>query len=83
MFDRSNIVVGLEVGTSKVCAIVGEVNSGGALSVIGVGQARSRGVRKGEVVAARVASEDIRAAIVEAFRADARVLRSWLGLPAV
>ncbi|MBI3191236.1 MAG: cell division protein FtsA [Pedosphaera parvula] len=81
MFDRSNIVVGLEVGTSKVCAIVGEVSPGGALSVIGVGQARSRGVRKGEIVDARVASEDIRAAIVEAEQmADAEIRSVYLGV---
>ncbi len=81
MFDRSNIVVGLEVGTSKVCAIVGEVNSSGALSIIGVGQARSRGVRKGEIVDARVASEDIRVAIVEAEQmADAEIRSVYLGV---
>ena len=48
MFDPASIVVGLEIGTSKVCAVVGEVNSAGGLNVIGVGQSRSRGVRKGE-----------------------------------
>ena len=41
------MIVGLDIGTSKVCAVVGEVNPGGALSVVGLGQATSRGVRKG------------------------------------
>ena len=45
MFDPASIIVGLELGTSKVCAVVGEVNSSGSLNIIGVGQARSRGVR--------------------------------------
>jgi cell division protein FtsA len=81
MFDRSNIVVGLEVGTSKVCAIVGEAGAGGALSIIGVGQAKSRGVRKAEIVDARLAAEDIRAAIVEAEEmADAEIRSVYLGV---
>ena len=42
MFDPSSIIVGLEIGTSKICAVVGEVNPSGALNIIGVGQARSR-----------------------------------------
>ena len=51
MFDQSSVIVGLEVGTSKICAVVGEVNSDSSgLSIIGVGQARSRGVRKAEIV---------------------------------
>ena len=66
MFDPSSIIVGLEAGTSKVCAVVGEVNAQGALNIVGVGQARSRGVRKGEMVDVALASEDIRNAIVEA-----------------
>jgi cell division ATPase FtsA len=49
MFDDSNIIVGLEIGTSKICAVVGEQNADGALNIIGLGQSRSRGVRKGEI----------------------------------
>src|SRR5438094_1859425 len=49
MFDPAAIIVGLEIGTSKICAVVGEINPAGALNIIGLGQARSRGVRKGEI----------------------------------
>src|SRR5216110_1775696 len=81
MFDPSSVIVGLEVGTSKVCAMVGEVNDAGALSVIGVGQSRSRGVRKGEIVDASLASEDIRNAVVEAEQmADVEVRSVYLGV---
>jgi cell division protein FtsA len=66
MFDESNIIVGLEIGTSKVCAVVGEQAADGALNIIGLGQSRSRGVRKGEVVDPKQAEEDVRNAIVEA-----------------
>ncbi|HEX7618294.1 MAG TPA: cell division protein FtsA [Verrucomicrobiae bacterium] len=66
MFDDSNIIVGLEIGTSKVCAVVGEQAGDGSLNIIGVGQARSRGVRKGEIVDPKQAEEDVRNAIVGA-----------------
>jgi cell division protein FtsA len=46
----SNIYVGLEIGTSKVCIIVGEVRGDGAIKILGVGQHPSAGVRKGEIV---------------------------------
>jgi cell division protein FtsA len=81
MFDPASIIVGLEIGTSKVCAVVGEVNSAGALNVIGVGQARSRGVRKGEIADASAAGEDVRNAIVEAEQmADVEIRSVYLGV---
>ena len=81
MFDDSNIIVGLEIGTSKVCAVVGEQAADGALNIIGLGQARSRGVRKGEVVDPKQAEEDVRNAIVEAEKmADAEISNVYLGV---
>ncbi|MGA1237113.1 MAG: cell division protein FtsA [Limisphaerales bacterium] len=77
----SSIIVGLEIGTSKVCAAVGEVSAEGNLSIIGVGQARSRGVRKGEIVDPSLAAEDVRNAIVEAEQmADVEVRSVYLGV---
>ncbi len=46
---RSNIYVGLEIGTSKMCVVVGEVKHDGTIKILGVGTAPSRGVRKGEI----------------------------------
>lgn len=83
MFSSSNnnIVVGLEVGTAKVCAVAGEYNEKGALTIIGVGQSESRGVRKGEVVDTVLAEEDIRAAIAEAeHNADIEIHNVFLGV---
>src|SRR6266571_5133729 len=81
MFDPSSIIVGLEVGTSKVCAVVGELSSEGALNLIGVGQARSRGVRKGEIADPPTAEEDVRQAIVEAEQmADVEIRSVHLGV---
>ncbi len=81
MFDDSKIVVGLEIGTSKVCAVVGEVGSEGALNIIGLGQSRSRGVRKGEIADTAQAEEDVRNAIVEAEQmADVEIRSVFLGV---
>lgn len=81
MFDDSNIIVGLEIGTSKICAVVGEVNPEGALNIIGLGQSRSRGVRKGEIVDTAQAEEDVRNAIVEAEQmADVEIRSVYLGV---
>jgi cell division protein FtsA len=81
MFDPASIIVGLEVGTSKVCAVVGELNSEGALNIVGLGQARSRGVRKGEIADAPAAEEDVRHAIVEAEQmADVEIRSVYLGV---
>jgi len=81
MFDDSNIIVGLEIGTSKVCAVVGELTADGGLNVIGLGQSRSRGVRKGEVADIPQAEEDVRNAIVEAEQmADVEIRSVFLGV---
>jgi len=81
MFDASSIIVGLEIGTSKICAVVGEINAANALNIIGLGQARSRGVRKGEIADAALASEDVRNAIVEAEQmANAEIRSVYLGV---
>jgi cell division protein FtsA len=66
MFETPNVIVGLEAGTSKICAVVGEMTEGGPPSIIGVGQCRSRGVRKGEIVDVAQAEEDIRVALGQA-----------------
>jgi cell division protein FtsA len=82
MFDSpSSIIVGLEIGTSKVCAVVGDFSADGALNVVGLGQARSRGVRKGEISDPSLSEEDVRHAIVEAEQmADVEIRSVYLGV---
>jgi cell division protein FtsA len=81
MFDSSSIIVGLEIGTSKICVVAGEINPASALNIIGVGQARSRGVRKGEIADATLAEEDVRNAIVEAEQmANVEIRSVYLGV---
>jgi cell division protein FtsA len=59
-------LVGLDLGTSKVAAIVGEVMSGGEVEIIGLGVAESQGIRRGAVVNLEAAVESIRKAVEEA-----------------
>src|SRR6266568_3112734 len=82
MFDSSSIIVGLEIGTSKICAVVGELNpDSSGLNIVGLGQAKSRGVRKGEICDAPAVEEDIRNAIVEAEQmADVEIRSVYLGI---
>ncbi len=61
-----NLVVGLDIGTSKVLAIVGEVNPTGAVEIIGVGHHPSRGMKKGVVVNIESTVQSIQRAIEEA-----------------
>ncbi|MFA6560811.1 MAG: cell division protein FtsA [Verrucomicrobiia bacterium] len=48
--SRPHCIVGLEIGTSKICTVVGELRDDGAVAIIGVGVCPSRGVRKAEIV---------------------------------
>jgi len=61
-----NLVVGLDIGTSKVLAIVGEVTATGEVEVIGVGHHPSRGMKKGVVVNIESTVQSIQRAIEEA-----------------
>ncbi len=47
---QERIIVGMDVGTTKICTVVGEVGRGSALNVLGVGVAQSHGLSKGMVV---------------------------------
>ena len=60
------IFVGLEIGTTKICVIVSEGRSDGTISILGVGETPSRGVRKGEIVDLATVTECVREAILDA-----------------
>ena len=65
MAKRDSIVVGLDIGTTKICAIVGEVKQEG-LEIIGIGTHPSKGLRKGVVVNIDSTVQSIRKAVEEA-----------------
>lgn len=62
----SNMIVGLDIGTSKVVAIVGEINPEKGLEIIGLGSHASRGLKKGVVVDIESTVHSIQRAIEEA-----------------
>ncbi len=61
-----NLIVGLDIGTSKVVAIVGEVSPDEEIEIIGIGSSRSRGLKKGVVVNIESTVHSIQRAIEEA-----------------
>src|SRR5437870_4436774 len=65
MSKKNSIIVGLDIGTSKVCAVVGEMTDRG-LEVIGVGSHPSQGLRKGVVINIESTVESIKKAVEEA-----------------
>jgi len=62
----SNMIVALDIGTSKVLCLVGEVNVDGAIEVIGIGSHPSRGLKKGVVVNIESTVSSIQRAVEEA-----------------
>jgi cell division protein FtsA len=61
-----NLIVGLDVGTSKIVAIVGEISVDDEIEIIGIGSNRSRGLKKGVVVNIESTVHSIQRAIEEA-----------------
>lgn len=62
----SKLIVGLDIGTSKVVAIVGEVSATGNIKIVGLGRHPSRGLKKGVVVNIESTVQSIQRAIEEA-----------------
>ncbi len=61
-----NIITGLDIGTSKVVALVGEVAADGTIEVIGIGKHPSRGLKRGVVVDIEATVNSIQRAVQEA-----------------
>src|ERR1700738_3616628 len=72
----SDLMVGLEIGTSKICVVVGEGRPDGTIKILGVGQAPSRGVRKGEIVDFETAMKCVHEAVVDAEQKSDVMIRS-------
>ena len=67
--SKKDFVVGLDIGTTKICCIVGEVvpgSEGGGIDIIGIGTAPSTGLRKGVVINIESTVESITKAVEEA-----------------
>ena len=64
--NENSLIVGLDIGTSKVVAIVGEVSVDGEIEIIGIGTQPSRGLKKGVVVNIESTVQSIQRAVEEA-----------------
>ena len=79
--SRDHILVGLEIGTSKICVVVGDSKPDGSIKILGVGQAPSRGVRKGEIVDFDTAQKCVHEALVDAEeKSDVMIQSVYLGV---
>ncbi len=65
MAKRDDKIIGLDIGTTKICAIVGQVTDDG-VDIIGIGSHPSRGLRKGVVINIESTVESIKKAVEEA-----------------
>jgi cell division protein FtsA len=76
-----DLIVGLDIGTSKVVAIVGGTSSDGRLEIVGVGSHPSRGMNKGVVVNIEATMQSIRRAVEEAeLMAGCRIQSVYAGI---
>ena len=79
--EAKNLIVGLDIGTSKVVAVVAEVLPNGRHEIIGLGQSESKGLKKGVVVNIEATVESIQRALEEAeLMADCHVRNVWTGI---
>ncbi len=81
MAKQENLIVGLDIGTTKICCIIGEKNEKGRLDVIGLGSHVSKGLRKGVVVNIESTVESIKNAVDEAeLMAGAEIESVYVGI---
>ena len=77
----NDLMVGLEIGTSKICVVVGETRLDGTTKILGVGQAPSRGVRKGEIVDFETAMKCVLEALSDAeTKSDVMIKGVYVGV---
>ena len=79
--ENRNLVVGLDIGTSKVAALVAELGPDGTLEVLGMGSHDSRGLKKGVVVNIEATVAAIQRALEEAeLMADCKIASAFVGI---
>ena len=79
--EHKDLVVGLDIGTAKVMAVVAEIMPGGELRIAGLGVAPSHGLKRGVVVNIDATVQSIQQALKEAeLMADCKISRVWTGI---
>jgi len=64
--SEKNIITGLDIGTSKVVALIGEISADGTIEIVGIGRQPSRGLKRGVVVDIEATVNSIQRAVQEA-----------------
>ncbi|TMS58038.1 cell division protein FtsA [Imbroritus primus] len=79
--EYKDLLVGLDIGTSKVVAVVAELRPDGSYEVIGMGQSESKGLKKGVVVNIEATVQSIQKALEEAeLMADCKIGEVFTGI---
>ncbi len=79
--ESKNLIVGLDIGTSKIVAIVAEITNEGSLEIVGMGSHPSRGLKKGVVVNIESTVNAIQRALEEAeLMADCKIREVYTGI---
>src|SRR4026207_269620 len=79
--DSKNLMIGLDIGTSKIVAMAAEIRPEGGFEVIGMGSSPSRGLKKGVVVNIESTVNAIQRALEEAeLMADCKIRDVWTGI---
>src|SRR3982751_4870770 len=79
--DNKKLVVGLDIGTSKIAAIVAEIKPEGGFEIIGMGNCPGRGLKKGVVVNIETTVTAIQRALEEAeLMADCKISQAYVGI---
>ena len=79
--DGKDLIVGLDIGTSKVAALVASLGSDGALEILGMGSHASKGLKKGVVVNIEDTVTAIQRALEEAeLMADCKITSAYAGI---
>lgn len=76
LLARNEVITGLDIGTTKVCALIAEVTENGETLITGIGVSPSRGMKKGVVVDIEATTHAIEEAVAKASRQAAREVES-------
>ncbi len=81
MSKQSDTLVGLDIGTSKICVVVADVNEDGSLEIVGLGKTASKGLNRGSVANIDQTVDSIRKAVDEAeFISGAPIRSAFVGI---
>ncbi|MCS6785688.1 MAG: cell division protein FtsA [Thiobacillaceae bacterium] len=81
MRENKDLIVGLDIGTSKIVALVAEVTPEGGINIVGMGSAPSRGLKKGVVVNIETTVAAIQRALEEAeLMANCKITQVYAGI---